>query len=109
MAHGCDSSRLVRWLYREQVGGKESVLVISGEVDTATAPRWQEELDRVLHARPSLVVVDLAGVSFMDSSGINLLVMARKRALAQDTRVIVRDPSSRVDRLLRMNGIRDLF
>jgi anti-anti-sigma factor len=50
----------------------------SGEVDMSTAPRLLEIVDAVSDV-VRLVVVDLTGVSFLDSSGLNTLVKAQRR------------------------------
>jgi anti-sigma B factor antagonist len=51
---------------------------VVGEVDMSTAPRLLEILDAVSEAS-RLVVVDLTEVSFLDSSGLNVLVKAQRR------------------------------
>ena len=48
------------------------VLSITGEVDAASAPDVQDRVPELVRAASSLVV-DLRGVSFLDSSGVRLL------------------------------------
>jgi anti-sigma B factor antagonist len=50
-------------------------IVVAGEVDIETAPRLADALREEMN-RDSAVVLDLAGVTFMDSSGLALLVEA---------------------------------
>jgi anti-anti-sigma factor len=57
--------------------GDAVVVAICGEVDIATAPELAECL---LIQRHRDVIVDLSGVGFLDSSGLNVLVQARRAA-----------------------------
>lgn len=51
------------------------VIKLSGEIDHHTAPRIKRGLDEAFDKhKPKLIVLDLSGVSFMDSSGIGLLL-----------------------------------
>lgn len=56
---------------------RATVVSVSGEVDVATAPELDEKLATV--AASPRVVVDLSGVTFLDSSGLGVLIKALKR------------------------------
>ena len=67
-------------------------VVVSGEIDLATAPSLAEALDDAF-VRGVLLVLDLREVSFCDSSGLHLVVCADRRARESGRRlVIVRGP-----------------
>jgi anti-sigma B factor antagonist len=66
---------------------------VCGELDLATAPEARAYLDTCLHARPEHLVLDLSGVTFMASHGVNLLV-----GVAHDT--------SDIDAGLHLIGVR---
>src|SRR5437867_2307042 len=53
-----------------------AVVAVSGEVDLYTAPRLQAELAALVRDGSSRVVVDLSGVEFCDSTGMNVLLSA---------------------------------
>jgi anti-sigma B factor antagonist len=55
-----------------------TVLEARGELDMATSPQLREGLQRLVDAGDHHVVVDLAGVEFMDSSGLGALVVMFK-------------------------------
>ncbi|MFF0467356.1 STAS domain-containing protein [Micromonospora zamorensis] len=55
-----------------------TVLEVRGELDMATSPQLRENLQRLVDAGDRRVVVDLAGVGFMDSSGLGALVVMFK-------------------------------
>ncbi len=56
------------------------VLVLSGELDLASAPMLERELREAEAASPSRLVIDLGGLAFMDSTGLQALLRARERA-----------------------------
>ncbi|WP_433650082.1 STAS domain-containing protein [Micromonospora zamorensis] len=55
-----------------------TVLEVRGELDMATSPQLRDGLQRLVDAGDSRVVVDLAEVGFMDSSGLGALVVTFK-------------------------------
>jgi anti-sigma B factor antagonist len=55
-------------------------LVLSGEFDMASVPRFEDELAAVEAGAPATIVVDLDRLQFMDSSGLRALVAADDRA-----------------------------
>jgi anti-sigma B factor antagonist len=57
------------------------VLVVDGELDIATAPRMIAALNEALADLASPLVVDLTSVVFMDSTGLALLMNARRRVV----------------------------
>jgi anti-sigma B factor antagonist len=65
---------------RSQSDGYE-LLTVDGELDIATAPRMISALSEALTDMASPLVVDLSRVVFMDSTGLALLMNARRRAM----------------------------
>ena len=58
---------------------EHTVLEVGGEVDVYTAPRLRDRLVELVDSGARSVVVDLAGVEFLDSTGLGVLVGAMKR------------------------------
>ena len=88
----------------ETLDGTEHVVSVRGEVDIATAPM----LDRLLHSlleSHAHVVLDLSGVSFIDSTGIGVLVAAARAADQDGGSFAVREPSRSVLRVLELSGV----
>src|SRR4051812_16226385 len=54
-----------------------ATLVVAGEIDLVTAPFLRDELAAVIGDAGSTTVVDLSGVTFIDSSGLGALIDAR--------------------------------
>ena len=55
------------------------VVRVSGEIDVDTGPQLRDHLLGLVAAGEYDIVVDLSGVSFLDSSGLGVLVMVHKR------------------------------
>lgn len=69
------------------------VVVLEGELDLAAAPVLEEELERVEQRSPRYVVIDLRDVTFIDSSGLRLLLATDARARKAGRQlVLVRGP-----------------
>lgn len=77
------------------------VLAVSGDVDIATAPRLRTSLAEAVEHHPA-IVVDLAGVEFMDSTGLGVLVAAYTRAAASGRRLVIARPQRIVRNALRL-------
>ena len=69
--------------------GTTRVVSLSGELDIATAPKLRRALLELLSDSPDPLLVDMAGVSFMDSSGLAVLVAGHKRAKFSNARFAV--------------------
>ena len=69
------------------------LMAFSGELDLAEAARVEQRLLEIEAARPPLVVLDLRGLTFIDSSGLRLVIEADQRARRDDRRMaLVRGP-----------------
>lgn len=76
------------------------VVVVRGEVDVATAPAVLAELHRLLDAGVAHIVVDLAAMEFIDSSGLGVFVGALRR---------IRDAGGRLELVNLQPGARRVF
>ena len=82
---------------------------ICGEIDVYSAPALRDELLRVIrHCGPQLVL-DLAGVTFIDCAGVSALLATRRRARLEDGSVEVIRASERVRRLISLLGLERAF
>ncbi|MFD0260075.1 STAS domain-containing protein [Kitasatospora indigofera] len=94
---------------RESSGGP--VVEVTGELDYDTAPRVRVALEDALAVAPvpPILVVDLAGVTFCDSSGLNALLQARIDAQGQGSVLRLARPTPAVARLLEITGADQVF
>jgi anti-sigma B factor antagonist len=88
-----------------EVSHLEDTDVVSpvGDIDIATAP----EVRRLMLASPGgrRIVLDLRGVTFMDTSGLLLLVEGRRRALAEGGEFAIVDGPPAVRRVIEVAGL----
>ncbi|MFG1674080.1 STAS domain-containing protein [Micromonospora sp. NPDC049282] len=61
-----------------------TVVEVAGELDMSTTPQLRDRLSEVVQGGARVVVVDLANVGFMDSSGLGALVLAYKDLRERD-------------------------
>jgi anti-anti-sigma factor len=87
--------------------GADSVRVaVIGEVDFVTTAHLKARLWWVLaEFGPREIVVDLSGVSFLDSTGRGALLHGWRLAQRHDCRLTVADPQPRVLAMLRISGV----
>ena len=62
------------------------VVTFPGEIDMGNAAGVGEELNAAFNAGAAIVVADMSGTRFCDTSGIHALVMGHKRAKAGNIR-----------------------
>jgi anti-anti-sigma factor len=86
-------------------GNGIAVVTVRGEVDAHSVGR----LDDVLRTLEEHVVIDMSGVAFMDSSGIELLVAHARRLAQIDRSVRLRNPSPAVRRVVLLTGASRLY
>ena len=96
-------STLVR--VREERHDGTVVAIIEGEMDTASISEVAVRLRRLVENQLMRIVIDLTGVSYLDSAGINLLfaVGGDVRARQQELHLVV-GPGSPIERMLQIVG-----
>ncbi|MBO5064649.1 MAG: STAS domain-containing protein [Clostridia bacterium] len=80
---------------------------IKGEIDHHSAPEIRENIDDaiLLYENAKLVVLDFGGVTFMDSSGVGLVMGRYRLASQQGKKIRVDNLSDRDFRIMKMSGI----
>jgi anti-sigma B factor antagonist len=82
----------------------EHRLVATGELDISTVGLLEAPFDAALDAPATTIVVDLAGVTFIDSTGLRLLVRMTEKC--GDGRLTI-ESTPVIDRLVEITGLRD--
>jgi anti-anti-sigma factor len=94
---------------RSERDGDVHTITLSGEIDLSNAADVERELMSVEATDAGVILVDLSGLTFMDSTAIRLLVSACARSRAGSGRLALRRPSDGVGRVLRIAGIEHLL
>ena len=89
--------------------GPQTTISLAGELDPATAPELDARLT-ALAADPAVtsVVIDLSQISFLDSSGLRVLVAGNEALRGRSADLILRGPTANVRRILEVTGLTDL-
>jgi anti-sigma B factor antagonist len=95
------------WFEMEELAGW-AVVRAGGEIDTQTVHEFHETVTRAT-SRASRVVLDLAGVTFVDSSGLGALIVARNSARESGGSLSLVSPPPVVRRLLGSTRLHDVF
>jgi anti-anti-sigma factor len=85
------------------------VLVISGAIDLQTREQLLQAGHDALAAEPAALVLDLADVTFIDSTGIGALIELGHDGADSGAGLVIRNASHRVLRILEMTGLADAW
>jgi anti-sigma B factor antagonist len=90
---------------RHELRGDGIVVIAKGEIDLATSPQLRDALTHP-DAHAATVVLDLREVTFIDSSGLGVIVGQQKRAQEHDERFSVAvGGAAAVQRILELSGL----
>jgi anti-sigma B factor antagonist len=82
---------------------------LGGELDLASARQMEEHFAAIDEQTPTRVVVDLKGLTFIDSSGLRMLLLADARAREHGYELVLLAGPEPVQRVFEMTGALDLL
>ena len=85
--------------------GDEVTVALVGEVDISNEAALGVALAEVVGMKPARIAIDLAGVSYLDSSGVRCLLNVAKHAAAAGSELVVCRPVGIVLRVLEICGV----
>jgi anti-anti-sigma factor len=89
--------------------GRGITLTAIGELDLVSSPALQEELDRAIGSDTEVIVLDLRRLTFMDSSGLHVLVRGQQHAHEAGRRFFLINGGEQVQRLLDLTHVAELM
>jgi anti-sigma B factor antagonist len=89
--------------------GSMPVLRVRGEVDIYTAPRLKEAVVAALEGDTPSLVFDLSGVEFMDSTGLQVLMSAKKRTAERNGEVYLVGVAGQIRRVFSLLSLERIF
>jgi anti-sigma B factor antagonist len=102
--------RLVELNVSSRFHDDHTIVTICGEIDLYTAPRLHSELAGVLtEGMPPRVVIDMSGVEFCDSTGMNVLLSCLRRARERGGELEIAAPKPAVRKILHVTGLDSVF
>lgn len=93
----------------ERRDAAQTTLELKGEFDLGVVDGVRAALAGADRDAPARIVIDISGLTFMDSSGLALLVEARQAAAAAGRQFAITQPHGQVQRLFQLTGMLDGF
>jgi anti-anti-sigma factor len=84
-------------------------LALEGELDLAGAQQLEAHLDEAEREGSGRLIVDLRRLSFIDSTGLRLLLQADARARERDSQLVLRPGEPSVQRVFEVTGALDVL
>ena len=85
------------------------VVTPAGRIDSSTVASFMEALLTAIRNGTLPVVIDMRNVTFMNSAGLRVLIIAQRELAKRAQRITVRSPRPAVDTLLRVAGLDTLL
>jgi anti-sigma B factor antagonist len=93
----------------ERTGDGLGIVAVSGEVDIFTSPRFKECMLELLDAGLNRLVIDLSGVTFIDSTALGVLIGGVRRVNTAGGAMTLVVTSRAVERVLSITGLDRVF
>ena len=93
----------------DEVGADHVIVAVVGEVDVATAPSLRSRLEEAVDGAEGTLIVDLTGVTFIDSTALGVLIGVQRRSDDRHLplRLVVAEP--RILKIFEITGLTDVF
>ncbi len=85
----------------------DTFIYLYGELDECSASKTREIIDEII-SKPTAknkVIFNFSGVTFMDSTGIGMLIGRYKKLKSKNVPIFIQNPSSSVDKILEISGL----
>ncbi|WP_116246456.1 STAS domain-containing protein [Nocardiopsis sp. FIRDI 009] len=88
-----------------RVDSRSVIVAIEGELDIATAADLQQHIESAVNDHGSFLILDLSGLDFMDSSGLNVIINAYRTVREQGGSLALAALNERVTKVVRLVGL----
>jgi anti-anti-sigma factor len=88
----------------EEAEGQVRVALV-GELDIASAPQFEDSLEKVEASAPAVLVLDLRKVEFIDSTGLRAVIAADERARSGGRRLVIVRGTAAVERVFSVTQL----
>ncbi len=86
------------------------IVSLDGEIDHHSAAEIREGIDKMIAvSRPKVMVLELSGIDFMDSSGLGLVLGRYRRLNEMGSQMVIKNPGARTEKILAMAGVDKLI
>ena len=91
----------------KKLGNESATLIVSGRLDTQTAPELENELDSVLSGLKELTF-DFANLEYVSSAGLRVLLQAQK-IMNKQGEMVVRNVNETISEIFEVTGFSDVL
>lgn len=84
--------------------GERARVLTAGELDLATSPQLEQEMDTILARGAREVTIDMAKITFVDSSGLRVLIGLHERSTEDGWELALTLPSEQARTVFRISG-----
>ena len=96
-------------LTEDTLDARTHVIALRGELDVATVPELEEALRAAIDAGHTALAIDLLELTFLDSTGLMVLLNGVRRVMRQDGQLVLACTNPTVLRLLDVTGTSSTF
>jgi len=89
--------------------GADNVVVVAEPFEGAAVDAWGRVIAEAVASRPGRLVIDLRHSSLLDAAAIAVLLQAHRAMVHAGGRLVLRAPTDRVRRILRLAGLMEVF
>lgn len=96
---------------KSRIVNKTLYILLSGELDEYTAQTVRKNLDVLLDTQKDFVqiVMDLSELTFMDSTGVGVLIGRYKKMREHNKPIFITNPSRNAERIFKMSGLYEIM
>ena len=96
---------------KSRIVNKTLYILLSGELDEYTATTVRKNLDILFETQKGFVqiVMDLSELSFMDSTGVGVLIGRYKKMREYNKPIFITNPSRNAERIFKMSGLYEIM
>ena len=96
---------------KSRIVNKTLYILLSGELDEYTAQTVRKNLDILLDTEKGFIqiVIDLSELSFMDSTGVGVLIGRYKKMRESNIPIFITNPSRNAERIFKMSGLYEIM
>lgn len=96
---------------KSRIYNKTLYILLSGELDEYTAQPVRKNLDSLLETQKGFVqiVMDLSELTFMDSTGVGVLIGRYKKMKEYNKPIFITNPSRTAERIFKMSGLYEIM
>lgn len=96
-------------LIETRMVGDKPVLDLTGEVDSYNSPKLREKMVRMIDEGNTDLVINMAGVDYIDSTGLGTLVGGLKRASEKNGAIRIICPNEQIYKVFNITGLVKVF